>query len=139
MTAGRGISHSEQNLSSDERAHVLQLWIIPSERDLTPSYEHKRFPQLGRNQLVSIASGDGRGESMRIHQDALIEMAWLDEGHQLTKSLSVTRGYWVQVISGLIGLNGTEMREGDGAAIEGETKLVIEADTDADVLVLDLP
>jgi hypothetical protein len=44
----------------------------------------------------------------------------------------------VQVARGVIGLNGTEMREGDGAALSGENFLAIEAETDAEVLLLDL-
>lgn len=45
----------------------------------------------------------------------------------------------MQVIAGIIGLNGTEMREGDGAAMTAESRLLIEAETDAEVLVIDLP
>ena len=57
----------------------------------------------------------------------------------IERELDVTRGYWVQVIAGLIGLNGTEMREGDGAAITHEARLSIEADSDAEILLIDLP
>lgn len=140
MTAGTGISHSEMNPSADARAHALQLWIIPASRGLAPSYEQKSFPETeGRNRFVTVASGDGREGSMRIQQDASIEIGRLDEGRTVRRGLSPSRGYWVQVMRGLIGLNGTEMREGDGAAIEGESELLIEADTDADVLIIDLP
>lgn len=51
----------------------------------------------------------------------------------------MTRGYWVQVVSGIIGLNGTEMREGIGAAMTAESRMLVEAKTDAEVLVIDLP
>ncbi len=140
MTAGTGIAHSEMNPSGHERAHALQLWIIPSERGLTPSYEQRSFPEdRDRNRLVKVASADGSDGSLRIRQDAAIEIGRLDEGAAITRALSPARGYWVQVMRGLIGLNGTEMREGDGAAVEGESELLIEADTDADVLIIDLP
>ena len=39
---------------------------------------------------------------------------------------------------GIIALNDTEMREGDGAAIEQEKRIEIEADTDAELLLFDL-
>lgn len=37
------------------------------------------------------------------------------------------------------GLNGIKMREGDGAAITSEEILAIEADTEAEILLIDLP
>ena len=139
MSAGTGIVHSEMNPSANETAHALQIWIIPARLGLAPSYEQKSFPtEMRRNTLITVASPDGREGSVRLHQDASIELARLDAGGALTRPLSSDRGYWVQVAAGLIGLNGTEMREGDGAAVTEESELVVEADTDAEVLILDL-
>ena len=140
MSAGTGVTHSEMNASGDDRAHALQIWIIPSELGVAPSYDQKSFPaDVNRNRLITVASPDGRAGSLRLHQDAVIELARLDDGQKLTRPLSPSRGYWVQVARGLIGLNGTEMREGDGAAIFDEAALMIEADTDAELLIIDLP
>lgn len=49
MTAGRGISHSEESLS--DRIHLAQLWIaLPdAERERAPSFQH--FPELPRLSL----------------------------------------------------------------------------------------
>ena len=139
MSAGTGVTHSEMNASGDDRAQALQIWIIPSELGVAPSYDQKSFPaDVNRNRLITVASPDGRAGSLRLHQDAVIELARLDDGQELTRPLSPTRGYWVQVARGLIGLNGTEMREGDGAAVTNEAALMIEADTDAELLIIDL-
>lgn len=140
MSAGTGVTHSEMNASADDRAHALQIWIIPSEFGVAPSYDQKSFPpDENRNRLITVASPDGRAGSLRLHQDAVIELARLDDGQRLTRPLSLSRGYWVQVARGLVGLNGTEMREGDGAAVSDEAALAIEADTDAELLIIDLP
>jgi hypothetical protein len=140
MSAGTGIRHSEMNPSADERAHALQIWIIPKAPGAPPSYEQKAFAlEERRNQLILIASGTGREGSLQLGQDATIERALLDDGIMLTRSLQPDRGYWVQVIGGIICLNGTEMREGDGAAIEAEATLSFDAETDADLLLIDLP
>lgn len=140
MSAGTGIRHSEMNASTDERAHALQIWIIPEAPGGAPDYEQKAFPpEQRRNRLVPITSRDGRGGSLRLRQDAVIERASVDEGQILTRALQPGRGYWVQVVAGIIGLNGTEMREGDGAAVEDEATLSIDAETDAEVLLIDLP
>jgi redox-sensitive bicupin YhaK (pirin superfamily) len=140
MSAGTGIRHSEMNASTDERAHALQIWIIPEAPGGAPTYEQKAFStEERRNRLTPIASGDGHGGSLRLRQDVVIERASVDEGKMLIRALQPGRGYWVQVVAGIIGLNGTEMREGDGAAVEGEALLSIDAETDAEVLLIDLP
>lgn len=140
MSAGTGIRHSERNPSIDERTHLLQMWIIPAETGGPPSYEQKSFAGDGaRNRWVTVASGDGRDGSLTLRQDASMDIARIDDGEILESSLDPTRGYWVQVVAGIVSLNGTEMREGDGAAITSEAKLYIEAETDAEVLLIDLP
>nr|WP_243853767.1 pirin family protein [Sphingopyxis panaciterrae] len=139
MSAGRGIRHSERNPSTDERTHLLQIWIIPQETGGDPSYDQKSFDlDMARNQWVTIASQDGRAGSLTLRQDASMEMARLDEGMNLARDLKPGRGYWVQIVAGIAALNGTEMREGDGAAITSEDLLEIVADSDAEVLLIDM-
>ena len=140
MSAGTGIRHSERNPSVDERTHLLQIWIIPAETGGPPSYEQKSFADDGgRNRWVTVASGDGRNGSLTLRQDAAMDIARLDDGETLARTIDSARGYWVQIVAGIVILNGTEMREGDGAAITSEDKLFIEAETDAEVLLIDLP
>jgi redox-sensitive bicupin YhaK (pirin superfamily) len=140
MSAGTGIRHSERNPSPDDRAHILQIWIIPASPGGPPSYEQKSFSDNRvRNEWLIVASNDGRAGSLTIRQDATMEIARLDDGTVVERELDAKRGYWLQVIAGLIGLNGTEMREGDGAAITDEMRLSIEADSDAEILLIDLP
>ena len=54
MTAGHGISHSEESLS--DRIHLAQLWIaLPdAERERAPSFQH--FPELPR---LGLGGWDG--------------------------------------------------------------------------------
>lgn len=140
MSAGTGIRHSERNPSADERTHLLQIWIIPAEAGGPPSYDQKSF-ETGqpRNRWITIASGDGRDGSLTLRQDAVMALARLDDGIAIERELDPRRGYWIQVIGGIIDLNGTEMREGDGAALTEETILAIQGDTEAEILLIDLP
>lgn len=39
MTAGTGVTHSEYNHSPSEDVHLLQIWLLPNQRDLEPGYE----------------------------------------------------------------------------------------------------
>ena len=139
MSAGTGIRHSENNPSPSERVHLLQIWILPDRPCLDPGYEQKSFaPADRRNQLITVASPSGRDGSVTIHQDASILLARLDDGATVSHPLRPGRGAWVQVARGIVALNDTEMREGDGAAIEGELEITIEALTEAEVLLFDL-
>jgi hypothetical protein len=144
MSAGTGIEHSEFNPSQTEPVHFLQIWIIPEKRGLAPSYEQKPVPlaeRRGKLRLVAAPDappgplGDG---AVTLHQDARVYVANLAAGERVAHDIAPGRGVWVQVARGIIGLNGTEMREGDGAALEDEKRAEIEAETDAEVLLFDL-
>jgi redox-sensitive bicupin YhaK (pirin superfamily) len=139
MSAGTGIEHSEFNPSPVEPVHLLQIWIIPDRAGLPPSYEQKTFPLKDRHGgLRLVAAADGRDGAVTLHEDARLFVANLDSGEGVAHEIAAGRGVWLQVARGIIALNDTEMREGDGAAIEGEPRIAIEADTDAEILLFDL-
>jgi redox-sensitive bicupin YhaK (pirin superfamily) len=139
MSAGTGIVHSEFNPSRNEPVHFLQIWIFPDRVGLPPSYEQKAFAldeRRGRARLV--AAPDGRDGALTIHQDARLFVANLAAGEGITQEIAPSRGAWLQLARGIVALNGTEMREGDGAAVEGERRITVEAETDAEFLLFDL-
>ncbi|HEX4802952.1 MAG TPA: pirin family protein [Myxococcaceae bacterium] len=139
MTAGRGIRHSEFNPSKTEPVHLLQIWILPEQRGLEPSYEQKSFPESEKQgKLRLMASRDGADGSVRINQDAQLYGSLLSPGQQVTHGLGKGRYGWLQVARGAVELNGAKLNQGDGAAISDETTLTIKGTTDAEVLLFDL-
>jgi len=139
MSAGTGILHSEFNPSHAEPVHFLQIWIIPEQTGLPPSYEQKEFPLTERRgRLRLVAAPDGRDGAVTLHQDAQLFLANLASGEKVAHAVARGRGIWLQVACGIVVLNGTEMREGDGASAENVPKIEIEAETDAEVLLFDL-
>jgi quercetin 2,3-dioxygenase len=139
MSAGRGVRHSEANPSKTEAAHLLQIWILPSERGLEPSYEQKAFPAAEkRGKLRLIAGPDGKDGSVTIHQDARLYVALLSPGQQVQHDLAPGRYAWLQVAKGAVELNGKPLSQGDGAAVSEEPKLTIKGTEDAEILLFDL-
>ncbi len=139
MSAGMGVEHSEFNASQSEPAHFLQIWIIPEKRGIKPSYEQKPVPlEERRGKLRLVAAPDAPEGAVTLHEDARVYVANLAAGERISHDIAPGRGVWVQVARGIIGLNGTEMREGDGAALEDEKNATIEAETEAEILLFDL-
>jgi hypothetical protein len=139
MSAGTGIQHSEFNASPTEPVHFLQIWIVPDRRGLAPSYEQKPFPlEERRGKLRLVAAPGGQDGAVTLHQDARLYIANLAAGERVDHQIATGRGAWLQVARGIARLNGTELREGDGAALEDEPRASIAAETDAEVLLFDL-
>jgi hypothetical protein len=148
ITAGRGIRHSETNPSGTEPVHFLQVWIEPSERGVTPSYDERRFGAEARDhRWALVASRDGGAGSIAIQQDARVLRGTVREGRPLSLSVGPGRRVWLQVIEGSVRVLGELLARGDGAAITGpasgegaaEWNVTLEGLKDADVLVFDLP
>lgn len=138
MSAGTGVTHSEVNPSDDQELHLLQIWILPEENGLEPSYEQRAFSAKEKTgQLRLVASRDGREGSVTIHQDVDVFAAHLRKDSDVEHSLAGNRGAWVHVARGEADVNGQTLREGDGAAIESEP-VRITGRLDAELLIFDL-
>ena len=140
MTAGRGIRHSEFNPSDTEPVHLYQVWILPREAGLAPSYEQKAFDRAeraGRWQLV--ASPDGAQGSLTIQQDARIFLGDLAAGQELTHTMDIGRHSWLQVLRGAVEVNGVALATSDGLAVSEESELKLRAVDNTELMLFDLP
>src|SRR5260221_3988075 len=135
MSAGTGVRHSEMNASDSETTHFLQIWILPERNRIAPGHEQKDLPDRDCR-LRLVASHDRRHGSLSIHQDVDLFAAQLD-GAPLSHDFEPGRYGWLQVARGSVTVNGIELAAGDGAAIEGESSLMISG-KGAEVLLFDL-
>ena len=139
MTAGTGVLHSEFNHSQEQELHLLQIWIYPEKNGLEPGYEQTRFTREEKlNRLRLVGSRDGRDGSVTIHQDVNLYSSILEAGNEVTLDLANDRKVFVQVVQGDIAVSGQPLAAGDGAQIEGERALQIEARSEAEFLVFDM-
>lgn len=139
MSAGSGIFHSEMNPSPDEKVHFLQIWIVPEKRGGRPRYAQKAFPRDAKRPLQLVVSPDGAEGSLVIGQDARIYRALLDEGEAVSHPVERGRRAWIQLVRGRLALGGEVLEAGDGAAISGADALPLEALSEVEALVFDLP
>jgi quercetin 2,3-dioxygenase len=139
MSAGRGVTHSEFNPSSAESARLLQIWIQPRERGLTPSYtEWQPKPEHADAAKVLVIAPDGREDSATIHQDADVYRLRLKPGQSMTHELKAGRGAWLQIAQGALTLNGVALATGDAASTEEPGTLTFTASEPTEALLFDL-
>jgi redox-sensitive bicupin YhaK (pirin superfamily) len=140
MSAGTGVRHSEFNPSSDERVHLLQIWIEPDVKGVTPGYEEKTFPAgEKRGRLRLIASPDGSDGSVTIHQNARVYSGMLDGRDHVQHRLAPGRRAYLHVARGRVRLNGAQLGAGDGVKIAGVEELELSGGESAEILLFDLP
>lgn len=147
MTAGAGVMHSEANASPTEECHLYQIWILPSHRNLTPSYESFVIPSAvegsvdsdvtpsnhptasnhpggGRGPAIDegrilIVSPDGRSGSLVIHQDAEIWLYRLEAGDSIVipAKAGTQQACWLQVVSGDVEIGDEKLSASDAVAL----------------------
>jgi len=140
MSAGTGIFHSEFNASSDETLNFLQMWFIPDESNLQPSYETSTFNVLQmRNQLLPVVSSTGGENVAKIHQDMTIYLSELDAGQSISYTTTPDRKIFVFVLEGDITINGeAKLGKRDSARISDIANVQIEASADARLMLIDI-
>jgi quercetin 2,3-dioxygenase len=140
MTAGTGIRHSEFNASNDEPVHLLQIWILPNQQNLAPSYEDGFFSDAQKlNQWCLLASENAEAGSLKIHQDMQLFTGILSERKVLEYALKETRSAYLQVASGSVEIDGKHLNAGDAAMFDSAQMILIKAVVTAEILLFDLP
>jgi redox-sensitive bicupin YhaK (pirin superfamily) len=139
MIVGCGIRHKETNPSHTGEAHIFRISLLPPQAGLGSVQEQMRFPvALRHNMLCAIASPDGRKNSLRILQDAIIYSSVLDPGYHLVHELLPGRGAWLHVVYGVAVMQDKILAEGDGVGVRSEPSVSITAQEDTEILLVDL-
>lgn len=144
MSAGKGIVHSEYNHSKDAPLHLLQLWVFPRKKGLTPRWEQRLFNAAQRQgRLLPVVSGGEIPGTLTIDQDAAVYLSRLAAGQRVTHESKPGRKGYLFVIDGALTLGensaSSELAPGDQARIADETRLDIRGRSDSRFMLLDLP
>jgi redox-sensitive bicupin YhaK (pirin superfamily) len=139
MSAGKGLTHSEFNLAK-EPVHFYQIWILPDEHGLQPTYDQKTYASSEwKNLLLPVASGQGVSETVTFHTDATIYRCDLDKGKSVEFDVTKTRRIFIYLTEGEMSVNGKNMETKDQARIDTDDSLSIKASTNAAFLLIDVP
>ncbi|VAV91345.1 Pirin [hydrothermal vent metagenome] len=140
MSAGTGVTHSEFNASDEKEVHFLQIWIMPNVQNTKPGYQQKTFAASEmKNAFRLVVSPNGEDDSLIIQQDARMFTGKFDADAKTVFNADKQRKYWVQIAQGIAEVNGISARAGDGFAIADEDKIMIQSQTQTEILLFDLP
>ena len=140
MSAGTGVVHSEYNYNMAGTTHFLQIWIVPAENGVAPSYEQKTFaPEQKRGRLRTVVSPDGRDGSVSVHQDAYMLAGLFDGDERATYAIPSGRLAYVHIVRGEAVVNGHTLAAGDALLYENEPAVIVADGRQCEVLVFDLP
>jgi quercetin 2,3-dioxygenase len=141
MSAGTGIAHSEMNANRDREVRFFQIWIFPNKKNVSPRYDQYTIDvNKMHNNLLQILGPHADEEGVWIHQDAWFSMGKLDKGFETNYKLKKQgNGIYAFVIEGEVSINGESLKRRDGLGIEDAEALEITADSDAKLLLMEIP
>lgn len=141
MTAGTGILHSEVNPSQDEETDTLQIWFLPEQRQLVPSYEDVSYDiSKLKNNLLPVVSKTPAENVAKIHQDLTLYLSKLDGEKEIYFHQEEGRRVYLFVIEGELEVNTKHLLvRRDAARIWDTAELTIKAKEDCFFMLIDLP
>lgn len=141
MSAGSGIAHSERNASKTDDVNFLQIWVFPKVRNIEPRYDQKLFPYAERlNKLQTVVSPDESTSSLWINQDAWFSIGRFSKDFSTEYNVNkTTNGVYAFVLEGDITINGQKLNRRDGLGLWEIDKITLSADSDSEVLLIEVP
>lgn len=141
MSAGTGVQHSEYNKNPDKEINLLQLWIFPNKRNVTPRYAQLPIHTLHKkNEPFQILSPNAGDDGVWIHQNAWFHMLDLDEAQSVYYDLKAEgNGVYAFVIEGEVEIGEQLLGRRDALGITETATFEISAHQDAEVLLIEVP
>jgi quercetin 2,3-dioxygenase len=146
MSAGTGIQHSEFNHKKDETLRLLQIWLFPNKKGVTPRYDQLVLKDEDKqNKLQQILSPSPDDAGVWIHQNAWFHLGKytdpeLNSGLEKYELKDKTNGVYAFVIKGEFTIAGQELSSRDAIGICDIASIEFKAKTkDAEILLMEVP
>ncbi|MGB4414874.1 MAG: pirin family protein [Paludibacter sp.] len=141
MSAGTGIFHSEYNPNKKKELELLQIWVFPNKKNVTPRYEQISLADLEKpNELYQILSPNPDDPGVWIHQQAWFHLGDLHEGWEGKYTLkNPDSGIYVFVIEGDVTIAGKELKRRDGMGVNETAEIEIKTNSHVKLLLMEVP
>jgi quercetin 2,3-dioxygenase len=141
MSAGSGVRHSEFNASATEEVNLLQVWVFPKEKNITPRYDQQTFDMTDRkNNWQVVVSPDEADGGMWINQDARFALTSLEKNSsRLYKNKFSGNGMYLFVIDGSVSIGNTALGKRDAIGIYETDEIDIKAGENSELLLIEIP
>lgn len=141
MSAGTGIQHSEYNKSEENHIKLLQIWLFPNKKNVTPRYDQISIRDIEEdNKFYQVLSPNSDDQGVWIHQDAWFNLGKFSKGSSDEYTIKKAgNGVYAFILEGEVEIDGQKLSKRDGMGIWDTEKIKLVANQDARVLLMDVP
>ncbi|WP_411273606.1 pirin family protein [Daejeonella sp.] len=141
MSAGSGIQHSEFNGSSIEEVNLLQIWVLPKERNINPRYDQQKYNlEDNNNSFVTLVSSEKKPGVMWINQDSVFSLGTFDTVSKANYTIKHSgNGAYIFLIEGEIEIDGIILEKRDALGVYHTDSIDINIRENSKILIIEVP
>ena len=141
MSAGSGVYHSEYNKSRDQSVSLLQIWVFPNKKNVTPRYDQKNIKDLKKvNSFYPIVTPNQKGPGMWIHQDAWFHIGEFDKETRINYKINKKgNGVYAFLIEGSVQIDGKSLEKRDALGLWDTESFELLANPNSRILLIEVP
>ena len=141
MSAGSGVYHSEYNKNKDQSVSLLQIWVFPNKKDVTPRYDQKNIKNLKKvNSFYPIVTPNQKGPEMWIHQDAWFHLGEFDKETRINYKINKKgNGVYAFLIEGSVQIDGESLEKRDALGLWDTESFELLANPNSRILLIEVP
>jgi hypothetical protein len=141
MSAGTGILHSEFNADTELEVKLLQIWLFPNKKNVTPRYDQLPIRDLQvKNEFYQILSPNEEDQGVWIHQNSWFSIGEFSEQKTTEyKFYSNNNGVYAFIIEGEATIEGQRLERRDGYGIWDTSSISVIAEKNSRILLMEVP
>ena len=141
MSAGSGVYHSEYNKNKDQSVSLLQIWVFPNKKNVTPRYDQKNIKDLKKvNSFYPIVTPNQKGPGMWIHQDAWFHIGEFDKETRINYKINKKgNGVYAFLIEGSVQIDGKSLEKRDALGLWDTESFELLANPNSRILLIEVP
>jgi quercetin 2,3-dioxygenase len=141
MSAGTGITHSEFNAHEEKEVKVLQIWLFPNKKNVTPRYGQLPIRDIEvQDEFYQILSPNEEDQGVWIHQNSWFSIGEFSEQKTTEYKLNSNHnGVYAFIIEGEATIEGQKLEKRDGYGIWDTSLISVIAEKNSRILLMEVP